>query len=155
MSPFKDKKERRLQLARGLVFITYLVFLCYIMFFAEMLGRAGTERGYSYNLQPLREIIRFIRYREVLGMRAVVWNLGGNVLCFMPFGFFVPLMAKQAGRWYLTGLLSLYLSLLIELTQLFLKVGSFDVDDLLLNTAGGLLGFLVYKAWRRIRPSEE
>ena len=151
MSRFKPDPEQRTSLIRALVFITYLVLLMYIMFFAEMLGRTGADRDYSYNLQLFKEITRFIRYRDVLGMRAVFWNLGGNVLCFMPFGFFVPWLWKHMDRWYLAVLLSLYLSLLIELTQLFLKVGSFDVDDLLLNTTGGILGYLCYKIWRRCR----
>ena len=42
-------------------------------------------------------------------------------------------------------LYSFELSLLVELLQLVFKVGSFDVDDLFLNTIGGLLGYLVYK----------
>ncbi|MCI8565113.1 MAG: VanZ family protein [Lachnospiraceae bacterium] len=154
MSPSKNRRNCR-RILLGLMFLTYLVFLCYIMFFAEMLGRTEIEREYSYNLVLFREIARFIRYRDRLGMKAVFWNLGGNVLCFMPFGFFLPLISKNVDRWYLSVLLSLYLSLLIELTQLFLKVGSFDVDDLLLNTIGGLLGFLVYKLWRHICPAGE
>ena len=148
MSHSKETKQRKGGLLRGLLFLSYLVFLCYIMFFAEMLGRTETQREYSYNLVLFREIGRFLRHRDALGMRIVFWNLGGNVLCFMPFGFFVPWMWKQADRWYLSVLLSLYLSLLIELTQLFLRVGSFDVDDLLLNTVGGLLGFLCYRLWQ-------
>lgn len=152
MSRFKEREKRPGVVLRWMAFAAYLVFLCYIMFFAEMLGRADTAREYSYNLEPFREIGRFIKYREILGMRAVLWNLGGNVLCFVPFGFFVPWMWKNTDRWYLSVLLSLYLSLLIELTQLFMKVGSFDVDDLLLNTAGGLLGFGCYRLWRRLRP---
>ena len=40
---------------------------------------------------------------------------------------------------------SFELSLLVEVLQLVTKVGSFDVDDLLLNTVGGILGFLIYK----------
>lgn len=151
MSHFKSDRERRRSLVRAVVFITYLVFLMYIMFFAEMLGRTGADREYSYNLQLFKEIGRFIRYRDVLGMRAVFWNLGGNVLCFMPFGFFVPWMWKNMDRPWLAVLLSLYLSLLIELTQLFLRVGSFDVDDLLLNSIGGLAGYVCYKLWQRCR----
>ena len=50
------------------------------------------------------------------------------------------------------------LSLLVELLQLVFKVGSFDVDDLLLNTIGGLLGYLVYKGlidlWKRYEKAK-
>lgn len=149
MSRSEEKETGRGSVLRWMAFVAYLVLLSYIMFFAETLGRADAARGYSYNLELFREIGRFIRHRDVLGMRAVLWNLGGNMLCFMPFGFFVPWMWRSADRWYLSVLLSLYLSLLIELTQLFMRVGSFDVDDLLLNTIGGLLGFWCYRLWRR------
>ncbi len=151
MSFSKEKEERRRSLIGIILFVTYLVALMYVMFFAEMLGRTEVDREYSYNLQLFREIGRFIRHRDVLGMRIVFWNLGGNVLCFMPFGFCLPWLFKSLDRAHLAVLLSLYLSLLIELTQLFLRVGSFDVDDLLLNTLGGLAGFLCYRLWRRIR----
>lgn len=146
--PLSGRQKKRLG---TLAFLLYLVFLMYIMFFAEMLGRTGTDREYSYNLQLFREIRRFIRYRDILGMRAVFWNLGGNVLCFMPFGFFVPWLRKHLDRFWLITLLSLCLSLMIELAQLFLQVGSFDVDDLLLNTIGGICGYLCYKFWRFCR----
>ena len=43
--------------------------------------------------------------------------------------------------WY-----SFELSLVVELIQLITKVGSFDVDDLLLNTVGGMFGFVIYAA---------
>ncbi len=150
MSHSKEEQERRRSLVGIVLFVTYLVALMYVMFFAEMLGRTEVNREYSYNLHLFREIGRFLRYRNVLGIRAVFWNLGGNVLCFMPFGFCLPWLFKSLDRVHLAVLLSLYLSLLIELTQLFLRVGSFDVDDLLLNTLGGLLGFICYRLWRKI-----
>lgn len=52
------------------------------------MGRTYSERAYHYNLVPLKEIMRFIRYRKVLGTYAVVLNLVGNIIAFMPFGTF-------------------------------------------------------------------
>ena len=56
------------------------------------------------------------------------------------------------------GAIQFELSLLVELLQLVFKVGSFDVDDLLLNTIGGLLGYLVYKGlidlWKRYEKAK-
>jgi glycopeptide antibiotics resistance protein len=55
----------------------------------------------------------------------------------------------------MTILLSFLFTLGIELTQLVLRVGSFDVDDIFLNTVGGILGYLAYQVvqqtriWRR------
>lgn len=134
------------------LFVLYLVALVYFMFFAESMGRTGNSQAeYAYNLELFREIRRFIVYREQLGWKAVVLNLGGNVVGFMPFGFILPVVSRRGRTWYNTFLLGFFLSLCIESTQLVFKVGSFDVDDLLLNTVGGILGFLSYKAVQEVR----
>lgn len=57
----------------------------------------------------------------------------------------MPVLAKKSNRILTVFLLSFILSLLIETTQLVFKVGSFDVDDLLLNSIGGILGYLAYR----------
>ena len=144
-------RTHRTEWIGAILFLSYLMLLMYFMFFSEMLGRTDGSRIFSYNLQPFKEIMRFWKYREVLGYQAVFWNLGGNILCFMPFGYFVMWLWKNMDRWYLVASLSLYLSLLIELVQYFMKVGSFDVDDLLLNTIGGILGYICCKIWRFLR----
>ena len=134
------------------LFILYLIALIYLMFFAESLGRTGNAQAeYAYNLELFKEIKRFYIYREQLGWKAVVLNLGGNVVGFMPFGFILPIVSRRGRRWYNTFLLGFFLSFCIEITQLVFKVGSFDVDDLLLNTIGGILGFLCYKTVQEIR----
>ena len=67
----------------------------------------------------------------------------------MPFGFFLPVFSRRCHIFLNTVFYSFELSLFVELIQLVTKVGSFDVDDLILNTLGGALGFLVYQvfAW--------
>ena len=147
----ETNRTHRTEWIGAILFLSYLMLLMYFMFFSEMLGRTDADRIVSYNLQPFKEILRFWKYREVLGYRAVFWNLGGNILCFMPFGVFIRWLWKNMDRWYLVAFLSLYLSLLIELVQYFMKVGSFDVDDLLLNTIGGILGYVCCKVWRFFR----
>lgn len=134
------------------LFVLYLIALTYLMFFAESLGRTGNAQAeYAYNLELFKEIKRFYIYREQLGWKAVTLNLGGNVAGFMPFGFIFPIISRRGKRWYNTFLLGFFLSFCIEITQLVFKVGSFDVDDLLLNTIGGILGFLCYKTVQEIR----
>jgi len=134
------------------LFVMYLIALVYFMFFAESLGRTGNGQAeYAYNLELFKEIRRFIVYREQLGWKAVILNLGGNVAGFMPFGFILPIVSRRGRHWYNAFLLGFFLSLCIEATQLVFKVGSFDVDDLLLNTVGGILGFASYKVVQGIR----
>ena len=78
-----DRKKKR-RLIAGVLFTVYFAVLFYFLFFSEKMGRTYSERAYHYNLVPLKEIMRFIRYRKVLGIYAVVLNLVGNIIAFMP-----------------------------------------------------------------------
>ncbi len=130
----------------GILFFCYFLILFYFLFFSEEMGRTFHEREYQYNLVPLKEISRFIRCRETLGMKAVLLNLGGNVAAFIPFGIFLPIFYVKCRSIFFTAWYSLELSLFVELIQLISKAGSFDVDDLLLNTLGGMIGYVLYAA---------
>lgn len=132
-------------------FICYLAALVYFMFFAESFGRDPVERDYAYNLELFKEIKRFYIYRHQLGMKAFLLNVVGNVIAFCPCGFCLPVISRRSRKWYMAILLCFGLSLCIELTQLIFRVGSFDVDDLLLNTAGGAIGFLCNRIVQRYR----
>jgi len=142
------KEEHRLVLAWTL-FIVYMVFLMYFLFFAEIMGRTYIDRDYHYNLTPFREIRRFIVYRRTLGWFAVLSNLLGNVLAFVPFGMILPMLTPKCRNFFHIVLLGFDFSLFVETIQLISKVGSFDVDDLILNTLGAALGYLVYRLIRR------
>ncbi len=142
------KEEHRLVLAWAL-FIVYMVFLMYFLFFAEIMGRTYVDRDYHYNLTPFREIRRFIVYRKVLGWFAVFSNLLGNVLAFVPFGMILPMLKKKYRHFFYIVLLGFDFSLFVETIQLISKVGSFDVDDLILNTLGSALGYFAYLLIRR------
>lgn len=146
------KNTTKRQKMGWVIFICYLIFLAYFLFFSEDFGR-GThfQEEYAYNLVPLKEIRRFIVYRKVVGTRSFLLNIVGNIVGFMPFGFFLPVVSRRSRHWYNTVLLSFLFSLSIETIQLVFKVGSFDVDDMLLNTLGGILGYILYRIVQRIR----
>ena len=132
------------------LFGIYLMGLCYFLFFAENYGRAFEQGNYRYNFVPFREIERFWTYRKELGIHSF-YNLAGNILGFMPAGFFIPIMWKDKRGFFFTVCMTFQLSLQAEILQLIFRVGSFDVDDLLLNTFGGILGYLLLillKKWR-------
>ena len=138
-----------------LLFLLYFGVLFYFLFFSEKMGRTFVEREYHYNLIPFLEIRRFIIHYEVLGIKAVLLNVVGNVVAFMPFGFFLPIFSGRCRYFFNTVFYTLELSLAVELLQLVTKVGSFDVDDLILNTLGGAMGFVVYHTarWLMIRKN--
>lgn len=147
----KKETKIKIQVFSVLLFILYLFLLTYFLFFAESFGRVYTEREYAYNLEPFKEILRFWNYREELGFMAVFTNLAGNVICFVPFGAILPVLNRRARNFFVITFLSFEFSLLVECAQLISKVGSFDVDDLMLNTLGGVTGFLMFTVCNRVR----
>ncbi|WNC14716.1 VanZ family protein [Brevibacillus brevis] len=78
-------------------------------------------------------------------------NFIGNILAFLPFGFLLPLLRRpNRGAFLTVTLLSFLFSLCLETAQLLADIGIFDVDDLLLNTVGGVLGYFFYRLGRLV-----
>ncbi len=140
----KNKGMDGIRIVGWIVFSGYLLLLTYFLFFADTWGRTQIPETYSYNLRPFQEISRFIRHREQLGFWAVFLNLGGNIIGFMPFGFCVPLLDRYHRRWYVILAETMAVSVCFEIVQLVTRVGSCDVDDVLLNTLGGVLGYAMF-----------
>ena len=125
--------------ARWLLWLALLASIGVILWLTLVLvfGDAG---GTGLNLEPFREIRRALN-----GGGAGHLNLVGNVLMFVPVGALVAWIARRARVLAATSV-GLLLSLGIELTQLSLgRVG--DIDDVILNTAGALLGGVLAVAW--------
>lgn len=70
-------------------------------------------------------------------------NIGGNVLGFIPVGMFLPVLVFHRGRAWKTVLAVFLLSLGFESVQLYTGSGVFDVDDIFLNTVGGICGYML------------
>lgn len=146
----KEQTKKVIRRISWVLFIVYLIVLVYFLFFSERYGRNSALEEYRYNLVPFTEIKRFIRYRKTLGFESFMVNMVGNVLAFSPFGFVLPIISPSSRKFLNIFLLSLELTLTIELLQLLLKVGIFDVDDIILNTLGGVIGYLGFFIGRKI-----
>ena len=144
-----SKKKKQLRLLGKFLFAVYIIFLMYFLIFSDWYGRSGVMEEYHYNLVFFQEIRRFWEYRELLGVWSVV-NLLGNVLIFVPLGFFEP-MASYRRSFFGTVFDGFLISMLVEAFQFISKVGRFDVDDLLLNTLGVIFGYLIFLLCNRIR----
>ena len=155
----KQETKARIRVVGRILFLVYLLALVYFLFFAEEYGRRNFfELDYRYNLVPFQEIRRFWIYREKVGFLAAFLNLAGNVIGFLPFGFIVPVMHKKMESFWKVSLLGFMFSLCVETIQLITKVGCFDVDDLMLNTLGAMIGcgaFLICNKFRRWKYGEE
>ena len=115
----------------GLLFIVYILCLFHVVTFQDVTWS-------SSNFIPFKEMLRY-RFASFLFFRIVL----GNMLMFIPFGFFVSYFLKLK-KPYSILLLSLLISSTIETTQLLIG-RVFDVDDIILNVVGGVVGFAVYK----------
>ena len=141
----KNKTKKRIRLISWILFVMYILLLVYFLFLSEEYGRKDFAlREYRYNLTPFQEIKRFWIYRKQLGHFAVVSNLLGNVVGFIPFGFMLPCISRRTRGFLLITLSGFNLSLCVECIQLVSRVGSFDVDDMILNTLGTAIGYVVF-----------
>lgn len=83
-------------------------------------------------------------------------NLFGNLALLLPLGLFGPIAFPILDRWWRIALLALLVSTAIELTQLAVPDRSADIDDVLVNVTGALLGYLAFfivRAALRSRPA--
>lgn len=148
----KNINKRRIILAGWILFYIYILSLSYFLFFSERYGRDIVTE--NVNLKLFKEIKRFIKYREYIGFEGFVVNIFGNIFAFAPFGFFLPLLNSRYRKFHIIALLSIIFSLIVETSQLLLKVGVFDVDDILLNSIGGILGYIgfriMYSVYKKI-----
>ena len=110
----KKTTARWIRAIGGLLFFIYLLLLIYALFFSESYGRTGGMEGYHYNLVPFREIRRYLQYPQVLGTYAVVTNLVGNIVGFLPFGAILPVLKRNMRSFWKILLLSFEFSAMIE-----------------------------------------
>ena len=96
----KYKERKRLRILGKVLFVCYVLFIIYFLLFSEWYGRTGEMSEYRYNLVLFKEIRRFLTYRETLGTFAVLTNVVGNVVIFVPFGFFMPMASKYRSFFY-------------------------------------------------------
>lgn len=118
-----------------------LSFIIYIL----CLFHAVTYQDVSFsnaNFIPFKEITRYD-----FGSSLFYRNILGNLLLFIPFGIFSSHYVK-INKSYIVIILSFIASLSIELTQLLIG-RVFDVDDIILNVMGGLIGYIIYKIFKK------
>ncbi len=126
-----------------LFFMIYVLCLFQIVTFEDSyLGSYDTH----FNLVPLKEILRYS-----FGSRLFFKNVVGNLVMFMPYGFFASYFTKMDNKYYALSLIA-FASVTIETTQL--AIGRvFDIDDIILNIIGGMIGYLIYRLLSKIGDS--
>ena len=114
-----------------------LSFLIYIMCLFQVVTFQDDTTWSSNNFIPFKEIMRYN-----MGSRLFFKNVIGNMVMFLPYGFFVSYYLDNK-KLSLTFTLTLITSVAIETVQLIIG-RTFDIDDIILNVIGGTLGFYIY-----------
>ena len=112
-------------------FMVYIISLFYVVTFQDVSWSTS-------NFIPFKEIFRYQLFSP-----SFVKNVIGNMIMFMPYGFFISYFLKLDKKRYVV-FLSLLTSVTIEITQMIIG-RVFDVDDILLNLIGGILGYFIYR----------
>lgn len=130
-----DKKLNKTKVLLGSAFVIYLV----VVFGATMLSR-GNFYG-NTKIYPL-----FYSYRDAWNDFSITeWrNIILNICMFVPFGVFVPMLVKRLDSFWKVSGCGLCLTVFIECSQLLLKRGVFEWDDLFGNTVGAMIGYGIF-----------
>lgn len=114
-----------------LAFIIYIMCLFYVVTFQDVSWSTS-------NFIPFKEIFRYD-----FGSFKFIKNVIGNMIMFLPYGFFISYFLKLEKKKTIIYL-SIIVSLAIEVTQLLIG-RVFDIDDIILNICGGLCGYFLYR----------
>ncbi len=118
----------------------------YIIFLLDIAWFCFPATHPAPNWVPFRSIIRDWRN----GGWEFLVNFVGNLVAFLPMGLFPPLIRVRRTALWQAALFSLSISLAIEAGQFISGRRVPDVDDLILNTLGGALGYLALSLWEQV-----
>ena len=116
----------------------YLFFMLYILCLFQLVTKDDLNAISNNNFTLFKEMFRY-----EIGSRLFYRNILGNVLMFIPYGFFASYyidIKKPITAFLIIAMASIS----IEITQLVIG-RVFDVDDILLNIFGGMIGYLLYR----------
>ena len=136
-----------------IIFLVYAAVMLWLLF-GQRIGEEGITvhfgiSGENLNLVPLKTVRLYLwllqnSTNEALLRHAII-NLVGNVVLFIPMGWFLPYIWVNLRGFFKTALAVLLLISAVEIVQYFTQLGSCDIDDLILNLVGALIGYLLWK----------
>jgi glycopeptide antibiotics resistance protein len=133
----------------SVIFITYCVILIKILVFKElplilmgsMKFRFGGVHGGAPNFLPFSTILPYLLGRNGAVIGGI--NILGNILLLVPVGFLFPFVYRKM-TWNKCLVAAISAGLIIELMQAGLRIGIFDVDDVILNGLGVIIGYWIF-----------
>lgn len=141
------------------IFLIYMVVLMKVILFKypmdmimNILKSSETlplsVRIQNSNFIPFRTIYNFIFQSQ--NYRISIKNVLGNIIAFTPLGFLLPIVFNKINNIKIIILSSFFVSIIFELIQLLTGMGDFDVDDIILNVLGAIVGYMVYRVLKNL-----
>lgn len=134
------KKHEKAIIYKELLMLSFAI---YILCLFQVVTFQDDVTWSTNNFIPFKEIMRYS-----ITSRLFIKNVIGNMLMFLPFGFFMSYYL-DLDKPYLQIALTIIASASIETVQMCIG-RVFDVDDIFLNLLGGLLGYLFYKLLKKV-----
>lgn len=133
---------------------TIFIIYCFVLFFILFLylGRNGNQfrlRVFSRehfdmaNIVPFKTILLYLP--KIFDSPIAFYNILANVLMFMPMGLLLPALFKNINKLWKCILVVFLIVFIVEIIQFLTFRGSFDVDDIILNVCGSIVGYLFIK----------
>ena len=146
------KNQKTIKICLWTAFSVYCLVLAFYLFVSRVGGSPyGTFAEYvkySFNPIPFKTMWELVAQCVIRGswfIPIAVRNIAGNIALFFPMGILLPFLFPKMRSFRRILLIAICTTLCVELAQLFLRCGICDVDDVILNVAGWLLGFAVLK----------
>ena len=130
-------------------YILPVIFALYIMAVFYVTDVGTIYDVMTAELDEMRERVNWIPFSKSIDIAGYILN----IVMFVPFGFFVPLIWSKMEKIIDITIAGLGFSVLIEISQLFSYRGA-DIDDVIVNTFGAVLGFFLYKVWNKATKSK-
>lgn len=132
--------------------LTYTAFAVYAAAMVFLLFNRTAMPFRSMNLIPLKTIAQYVDYFSNPYLRSdAVVNIWGNIIMFIPLGFFLSVIWKKLRRFPWHILATAVIITIIELLQYVTLRGAADIDDLILNIVGSTVGLLLYTVYEKIK----
>ncbi len=125
--------------------VIVIVGILYLTVFRRLIPSVNTYPCYMYNFVPLKTIVGYIETINIgmINISTVVINILANIIMFIPVGFLFNFSFEKRLSFGKSLLICTLGIAVIELIQLCTRVGSFDVDDIILGIAGFIIGSLI------------
>ena len=159
MRVIRGLTTRQFDFKRELAVTLFFVFLCLLSYRLFEPFRFNLEKTLKANFVPIVNSLLMIQRAEATRyqplIRIVQLLLVGNVVVFIPVGFFPAVLFRDLRSGWKMLLLGAAFSLVVETLQVLLAVRVFDVDEILLNALGTWLGFGFFRLLYALPPLRE